>query len=58
MAVAPRQVAAGYLAPALHHFAYLLSQGGRSASVAARSLPALLKVPDRASDRHRSTVAA
>ena len=44
MAVAPRQVAAGYLAPALQHFAYLLSQGGRSASIASRSLPLLLKV--------------
>ncbi len=55
MAVAPRQVAAGYLAPALQHFAYLLSQGGRSASVAARSLPSLLKVPGRSSNRRRLT---
>ncbi len=44
MAVAPRQVAAAYTAPALHHFADLLSQGGRSASIASRSLPSLLKV--------------
>ena len=44
MAVAPAQVAAAYTAPALHHFADLLSQGGRSASIASRSLPSLLKV--------------
>ncbi len=43
MAVAPRQVAAAYTAPALHHFADLLSQGGRSASIVSRSLPSLLK---------------
>ena len=44
MGTAPRQVAASYTAPALHHFADLLSQGGRSASIASRSLPSLLKV--------------
>jgi len=44
MSVAPEQVAAAYMGPALQHFADLLSQGGRGASLTSRSLPALLKV--------------
>lgn len=43
MCVAPEQVAARYLGPALQHFADLLSQGGRGASLTSRSLPSLLK---------------
>lgn len=44
MSVAPEQVAAAYMGPALQHFADLLSQGGRGASLTSRSLPSLLKV--------------
>ena len=44
MDVVPSAVASGFARPALAHFADLLSEGARGASIRARSLSSLHKV--------------
>jgi hypothetical protein len=44
MAAAPRQVAGGFLPPALQHYGHLLAPSQRARSVKAGSLKSLLQV--------------
>ncbi len=45
MDAAPLEVSAEYVAPALQHYADLLSPASRSRTIASHSLSSLLKVP-------------